>query len=73
MKEQFSGRKLRAERIRARMSIENLASHSGLDSTIISELESGTRRPGGAMLLALADALGVRLHAFYSENSSEYP
>ena len=73
MKEQFSGRKLRAERIKARMSIENLASCSGLDSTVISGLESGARRPRGAMLLALADALGVRLHAFYSENPSEYP
>ena len=55
------------------MSIENLASCSGLDSTVISGLESGARRPRGAMLLALADALGVRLHAFYSENPSEYP
>ncbi|MGB3635489.1 MAG: helix-turn-helix transcriptional regulator [Rubrobacteraceae bacterium] len=71
MREQFSGRKLRAERIKARMSIENLASCCGVDSEIISELESGTRRPRGAMQLTLADALGVRLQAFYSEDLSE--
>lgn len=68
MTERFSGRKLRAERIRARMSIENLASCVGVDSKIISELESGARRPQGSMQLVLADALGVRLHAFYSED-----
>lgn len=50
------------------MSIENLASRVGVDSKIISELESGARRPQGSMQLVLADALGVRLHAFYSED-----
>lgn len=67
----FDGRKLRAERIKARMSIQNLASCCGVDPKTISELESGTRRPRGAMQFALADALGVRLKAFYSEDLYE--
>lgn len=65
--EWFSGSRLRAERIRARMSIENLALRSGIDREEISELESGARRPKPAAQMALANALGVRLQALYSE------
>ncbi len=71
MNGRFSGRKLRAERIRARISIETLAFRSGVDSEIISELESGTRRPEAATQMDLADALGVRLWRFYSEDLFE--
>ncbi|MDP8940372.1 MAG: helix-turn-helix domain-containing protein [Actinomycetota bacterium] len=71
MTERFSGRKLRAARIKARISIETLSFRSGIDSRIISELESGVRRPRAAMQMVLADALGVRLQAFYSEDVTE--
>ena len=71
MVERFSGRRLRAERIRARISIDTLSARSGVDRRIISELESGIRRPDPATQMDLAYALRVRLQALYSEDLSE--
>ncbi len=71
MAERFSGRKLRAERIRARLSIEALSFRSGVDRRLISELEAGAHHPNLDTQMMLAEALGVPLRALYAEDLSE--
>ncbi len=40
---------------------DQLAEHTGLDRTYISQIENGWRNPSGKSLLELSRALGIRL------------
>ncbi|RZJ42882.1 MAG: XRE family transcriptional regulator, partial [Brevundimonas sp.] len=53
------GRNVRALRVRAGLSQEELAFRAGMKRTYLSDLERGTRNPSVRALGRLADALSV--------------
>jgi transcriptional regulator with XRE-family HTH domain len=58
---------LREERIRAGLTLEQLAQRSDLSVAHLSRLESGDRQPSIAALITLSRALGVSLSALLGE------
>lgn len=57
----LNGAKMAEARIRAGMSQSVLAAHVGVNRSAINRIESGTRNPGPALLVALAAALGCEI------------
>jgi transcriptional regulator with XRE-family HTH domain len=55
------GRKIRTERKRRRLSLEDLSDASGVSTGLISTLERGKANPSFSTLVALARALGITL------------
>ncbi len=53
------GKNVRAARLAANISQEDLAGDTGLDRTYISGIERGLRNPTVLVLVKIADALGV--------------
>jgi mannose-6-phosphate isomerase-like protein (cupin superfamily)/DNA-binding XRE family transcriptional regulator len=58
---------LRQERVRAGLTLEELAQRADLSTAHLSRLESGDRQPSVAALLSLARALGVSLSTLLGE------
>jgi transcriptional regulator with XRE-family HTH domain len=67
------GAKLRATRKAARLSVESLASGSGVSSGLISQLERGQGNPSFLTLLRLSAALDVPLGHFLEGPESSTP
>ncbi|CAL9605137.1 hypothetical protein SUDANB95_05473 [Actinosynnema sp. ALI-1.44] len=55
----FRRRKMRSLRIRARLTMTELATRAKTSKSYVSEIESGKRTPGLDALHRIADALGV--------------
>lgn len=62
------GRKVRALRLAAGLSQEQLADKSGLHRTYVSSLERGLRNVGLDNILRLAEALGVQPSVLFEDN-----
>jgi transcriptional regulator with XRE-family HTH domain len=60
--------RLKAERERQGLTLDQLAGATGLSRAYLSRLESGDRQPPIATLLTLAQALGVRVGALLGED-----
>jgi DNA-binding XRE family transcriptional regulator/mannose-6-phosphate isomerase-like protein (cupin superfamily) len=58
---------LREERVRAGLTLDELAQRSDLSTAHLSRLESGDRQPSVAALISLARALGVSLSTLLGE------
>jgi transcriptional regulator with XRE-family HTH domain len=61
---------LHEERVRAGLTLEQLARRADLSTAHLSRLESGDRQPSVAALLSLARALGVSLSWLLGERHS---
>jgi transcriptional regulator with XRE-family HTH domain len=66
----FSGTRLRALREARGMTRPVMAKRYGLTEYTIRNLEIGTREPGGAVLLRIADALNVRPESLYDRDDA---
>lgn len=67
---QFVGQRIRAARRRAGLSQARLAAAMGWPQGVISEWESGQRRPGQAAAWELARALGTTVQQLFGEPST---
>ena len=61
------GRRLRALRIRAELSQEQLALRAGLDRTYIGGIERGERNPALRNIVRIANALDIRPALLFEE------
>lgn len=61
------GRAIRAARLSAGMTQEDLASRAGLHSTYVSRLEGGLKSPTLDVLVAIAGALGLTAHQLIAD------
>ncbi len=61
------GRRVRAARLAARLSQDDLGRRLGLDRTMIAKIEAGTRRLDAVELVRLGDCLGLSLDHFLRE------
>lgn len=61
------GRNVRAQRLRAGLSQEELAFAAGMKRSYLSDLERGTRNPTVRAVGRLADALGVSARDLFPE------
>lgn len=59
------GKILRAQRIRANFSQEDLAARCGLHRTYVSSIERGERNVSLVNIVLLATALGIQPHVFF--------
>jgi transcriptional regulator with XRE-family HTH domain len=64
---------LREERIRAGLTLEQLALRSDLSIAHLSRLESGDRQPSIAALITLSRALGISMSALLGEGKGSSP
>lgn len=64
---------IRAAREDQGLTLEGAAEMSGISKSHLSRLESGERQPSVASLLALAEAYGVPVGAFFGEARGEAP
>jgi transcriptional regulator with XRE-family HTH domain len=64
---------LREERVRAGLTLEQLALRSGLSTPHLSRLESGDRQPSVAALITLSRALGISVSTLLGEGRGESP
>jgi transcriptional regulator with XRE-family HTH domain len=62
------GDRLRAFRLKAGLSQEELADRSGLHRTYVSSVERGQRNISLATIHSLADALGIDARDFFGED-----
>lgn len=65
--------RLRAYRIGAGLTVRALASRSGVSPSMVSEAERGAKTPSIAVLIALAEALGISLTQLVEPESSRGP
>ena len=65
------GERLRAFRERRGLTLQEVASRSGLSRSYLSELENGKKQPSIKALEALADALNVALDALIPDGGRE--
>lgn len=74
----MSGKKLVGEKIRAireakKMSLQTLSENSGLEQSLVEQIEGDVNIPGLSPLLKIARALGVRLGTFLDDNDNIGP
>lgn len=74
----MSGKKLVGEKIKAireakKMTLQTLAENSGLEHSLVEQIESDVNIPGLSPLLKIARALGVRLGTFLDDNDNIGP
>lgn len=62
------GPRLKNFRLRSRLTLEEVSSHSGLEKGYISRLERGLKRPSISTILKLCDALDIKLSALMEED-----
>lgn len=65
--------RLRAYRLRQGLTVRELAAHSGISISMVSEAERGAKTPSIAVLIALAEALGISLTQLVEKESSRGP
>lgn len=71
--QQAFGARVRALRLTAEMTQEDLAEHCGLFRTYMSRIETGRANPTLTMIHALADALGVAASDLLAESTQAVP
>lgn len=65
--------RLRAYRIGLGLTVRELAARSGVSPSMVSEAERGAKTPSIAVLIALAEALGISLTQLVEKESSRGP
>jgi transcriptional regulator with XRE-family HTH domain len=65
--------RLRAYRIGLGLTVRGLATRSGVSPSMVSEAENGAKMPSIAVLIALAEALGISLTQLVGKESSRGP
>jgi transcriptional regulator with XRE-family HTH domain len=65
--------RLRAYRIGLGLTVRELAARSGVSPSMVSEAERGAKTPSIAVLIALAEALGISLTQLIEKGSSRGP
>ncbi len=61
------GARIRSERLRRHLSLESLSSHSGVSSSMLSDIERGKKVPSVLVLDSIATALGTSLARLLKE------
>jgi transcriptional regulator with XRE-family HTH domain len=65
--------RLRAYRFRQGLTVRELAARSGVSISMVSEAERGAKTPSIAVLIALAEALGISLTQLVEKEASRRP
>jgi transcriptional regulator with XRE-family HTH domain len=65
------GQRLRAARLRARLTLAEVAARTGLSEGFLSRLERGQATTSIANLIGIADTLGVAMHDLFTEQGQE--
>ncbi len=65
------GERLRSAREESRMTLDQVASKTGLSKAHLSRLESGERQPSVAALVELSRALGIAISRLLGENTNQ--